>query len=201
MTLPVFGPHPSRGLPTGMSLPIDLTDLLHGHAVEWERLEFKRSWNSVDVLHTLCAFANDFDNLGGGYVVIGVAEENGRPELPPEGLTPQEADRIQKELLNLGNSSIRPAYHPIAAPYELSRKLVLVLWAPGGRTRPYRARTSLAKDKPDDYAWFIRKNSNTVKARGADEAELMGLAATVPLDDRENIFAKVDDISRELVVE
>jgi ATP-dependent DNA helicase RecG len=76
-----------------------------------------------------------------------------------------------------------------------------VLWAPGGRTRPYRARTSLSKDKADDYAWFIRKNSSTVKARGADEAELMGLAATVPLDDRENIFAKVDDLSRDLIVE
>jgi ATP-dependent DNA helicase RecG len=184
-----------------MSLPIDITDLLHGHAVEWERLEFKRSWNPADVLHTLCAFANDFHNLGGGYVVIGVAEENGRPVLPPEGLKPQEADRIQKDLLNLGNSSIRPPYHPLTAPYEIDGKLVLVLWAPGGRTRPYRARSSLAKDKADDYAWFIRKNSNTVKARGADETELMGLAAAVPLDDRENIFAKVDDLSRDLVVE
>jgi hypothetical protein len=42
-----------------MSLPIAITDLLHGHAVEWERLEFKKSWNPIDVLHTLCAFAND----------------------------------------------------------------------------------------------------------------------------------------------
>jgi ATP-dependent DNA helicase RecG len=183
-----------------MSLPIAITDLLHGHAVEWERLEFKRSWNPRDVLHTLCAFANDFHNLGGGYVVIGIEEENGRPVLPPVGLTPQEADRIQKELLNLGNSAIRPPYHPLAAPYEIDGKLVLVLWAPGGRTRPYRARTSLAKDKSDE-AWFIRKNSNTVKARGADEAELMGLAASVPLDDRENIFAKGDDLSRELIVD
>jgi ATP-dependent DNA helicase RecG len=78
-----------------VSLPIAITDLLHGHAVEWERLELKKGWNPVDVLHTLCAFANDFHNLGGGYIVIGVAEENGRPVLPPEGLTPQEADSIQ----------------------------------------------------------------------------------------------------------
>lgn len=134
-----------------MSLPIAITDLLHGHAVEWERLEFKKSWNPIDVLHTLCAFANDFHNLGGGYIVIGVAEENGRPVLPPVGLTPQEADRIQKELLNLGNSALRPPYHPLAAPYEVEGKLVLVLWAPGGRTRPYRARVSLAKDKTDAY--------------------------------------------------
>lgn len=32
--------------------------------------------NKRHIIHTLSAFANDFDNLGGGYVVIGVAEEN-----------------------------------------------------------------------------------------------------------------------------
>jgi ATP-dependent DNA helicase RecG len=182
-----------------MSLPIAITDILHGHAVEWERLEFKESWNPLKVLHTLCAFANDFHNLGGGYVVIGVAEENGRPVLPPVGITQQEADRIQKELLNLGHSAIRPQYHPIAAPYVVDGKLVLVLWAPGGRTRPYRARASLSKDSTEE-AWFIRKNSSTVKAQGADLTELMSLAASVPLDDRENAFAKVGDLSRDLII-
>lgn len=54
-----------------MPLPINVNDLLHGKAVEWERLEFKQGWNPVDTLHTLFAFANDFHNLGGGYVVVG----------------------------------------------------------------------------------------------------------------------------------
>jgi len=75
-----------------MTLPIRIADILHGYAVEWERLEFKESWNPLRVLHTLCAFANDFHNLGGGYIVIGVAEENGRPILPPVGITQEEAD-------------------------------------------------------------------------------------------------------------
>lgn len=35
-----------------MSLPINLSDLLHGHAVEWERLEFKAGWNPQDVPHS-----------------------------------------------------------------------------------------------------------------------------------------------------
>ena len=43
--------------------------------------------------------------------------------------------------------------------------------------------------------WAIRLGSRHPKA------ELMGLAAAVPLDDRENIFAKVDDLSRDLIVE
>jgi len=49
-------------------LPINLSSLLHGRSVEWERLEFKRGWNPVEVLHTVCAFANDFHNFGGGYI-------------------------------------------------------------------------------------------------------------------------------------
>ena len=38
-----------------MSLPINIKDLIHGHSVEWERLEFKRGWNHEDVIHTMCA--------------------------------------------------------------------------------------------------------------------------------------------------
>ncbi len=64
-------------------LPIPIDSLLHGKAVEWERLEFKEGWNPLSVLHTLCAFANDFHNLGGGYIALGVAEQDDRPSLPP----------------------------------------------------------------------------------------------------------------------
>lgn len=181
------------------ALPLDIHALLHGQKVEWERLEFKVGWNPLQVLHTLCAFANDFHNLGGGYLVLGVAEVGGRPVLPPVGLDPARIDAIQKELLNLGNSAIQPPYHPIAVPYEIEGRHILVLWAPGGQTRPYRARTSLARDSRD-YAWFIRKDSSTVRARGGDETELLGLAATVPFDDRLNLSARVEDLSPELMV-
>ncbi|HEY5510424.1 MAG TPA: hypothetical protein VIK10_05275 [Prolixibacteraceae bacterium] len=50
-----------------MALPVNITELLHGKVVEWERLEFKEGWNPEDVLHSVCAFANDINNWGGGY--------------------------------------------------------------------------------------------------------------------------------------
>jgi len=75
-----------------------------------------------------------------------------------------------------------------------------VVWAPGGETRPYKARVSLAKGSKE-WAWFIRRGSSTVRARGADERELLGLAATVPFDDRGNQSATLDDLSRRLVGE
>jgi ATP-dependent DNA helicase RecG len=52
-------------------LPINLADLLRQRTVEGVRIEYKAGWNPESVLHTLCAFANDFYNLGGGYLVIG----------------------------------------------------------------------------------------------------------------------------------
>ena len=67
-----------------MALPINITELIHGSTVESERIEFKEGWNPEIILHTICAFANDVNNWGGGYLVIGIAEENGRALLPPK---------------------------------------------------------------------------------------------------------------------
>lgn len=66
-----------------MSLPINISELLNGQTVEWDRLEFKAGWNPEDILHTIGAFANDINNWGGGYIILGVEEKNGIPVLPP----------------------------------------------------------------------------------------------------------------------
>lgn len=50
-------------------LPINLNALFHHRTIESERVEYKAGWNPEAVLHSICAFANDFHNLGGGYVV------------------------------------------------------------------------------------------------------------------------------------
>lgn len=181
-------------------LPINLEALLRGRAIEGERVEYKAGWNPESVLHTICAFANDFHNLGGGYLVIGVEEENGRPVLPPKGIAPDRVDALQKELLQLGHQAIQPTFHPLSASYTVDGRTVLVIWAPGGETRPYKCRVSLAKDGKD-WAWYIRVGSSTVRARGADERELLGLAATVPFDDRRNLSASIDNLSRRLIGE
>ena len=181
-----------------LKLPISLNEVLRGKSVEWERLEYKKGWNPEAVLHSMCAFANDFHNLGGGYIIVGVEEKDGRPVLPPAGIDPGSLDGIQKELLNLGHSAIQPMYHPLSAPYEIDGKWILVIWVPGGETRPYKAKKSLSKDS-NVWGYYIRKLSNTVQAKGADEQELIGLAATVPFDDRYNQQASVDDLSADLI--
>lgn len=47
-------------------LPINLTDLLRQRTVEGERIEYKAGWNPDPIIRTVFAFANDFENLGGG---------------------------------------------------------------------------------------------------------------------------------------
>lgn len=50
-----------------MPLPINITSLISKKTIEDSRIEYKRSWNPERILHTICAFANDYENIGGGY--------------------------------------------------------------------------------------------------------------------------------------
>lgn len=113
-----------------MALPINVLDLINGRAVESERIEYKKGWNPGPIYRSICAFANDFDDIGGGYVIVGIAEENGRPVLPPEGLGEEDLDGIQKEMIQL-NNLINPAYHPKISIEEIQGKKILVIWAFG----------------------------------------------------------------------
>ena len=181
-----------------MALPINITDLLSGKLVESERLEFKTGWNPEAVLHTMCAFANDFHNLGGGYLVIGVEEKNGLPVLPPVGIGAGSLDAMQKEMLHLGHSAIQPPYHPLLFPEVVDGRRVLVIWVPGGPARPYKAKATLAKDARE-WRYYLRKGSSTVRASGPDEQELMGLANQIPFDDRVNQQATMADLDLGLI--
>lgn len=64
--------------------------------------------NPEAVLHTMCAFANDFHNLGGGYIFIGATEHQGQPVLPPTGFPASKLDGIQKEILEIGHRIRNP---------------------------------------------------------------------------------------------
>jgi len=167
--------------------------------VEWERLEFKLGWNPNEIMHTITAIANDINNWGGGYIIIGVDEENGRPILPPEGIDENRIDKIQKELLNYCYQ-LKPNYFPIVEPVHIKGKNILVVWASGGQNRPYNCpKDFFAKQKESVY--YIRRYSNTVKAGEVEKKELYLLAGNVPYDDRINHSAEMSDIKLTLVKE
>jgi len=60
-------------------LPVKLKNLIHAQTVESVRIEFKRTWSQPileSTIRSICAFANDFFNLNGGYIIIGIEEKD-----------------------------------------------------------------------------------------------------------------------------
>jgi len=128
-----------------MALPVNISELLHGKVVEWERLEFKEGWNPEDILHSVCAFANDINNWGGGYFIIGFQSVEGNPQFPPKGILLNSLDRIQGDLTGMCYK-IQPNYLPITQPYEMNGEQILVVWCPAGDMRPYSCPSILGND-------------------------------------------------------
>lgn len=178
-------------------LPVNLDDLLHQRSVESARVEFKASWSEhtgSQVLRTVCAFANDYQNLNGGYIVMGVAEQNGQAVLPPAGLGPEDVERAEKWLRGRCKA-MNPAYDPIFSPELVADRLVLVLWVPASENRPHRA-----PDAKGNWKYWIRVGSATVDAETSGQlGMLLEQTARVPWDDRVASDAQVEDL-REIKV-
>lgn len=185
-----------------MPLPINIVELIKRRVVENARVEYKGSWNPEPILHSICAFANDIDNWGGGYIIIGIDEENGMPKFPIRGLDKSIIDRINKELLQKCNL-IEPRYIPIVEQTMFDGKEIIVLWVPGGSDRPYKCPVAFPteKAKKAEKAYYIRKMSNSIRANALEEQELILLANNQPYDDRANLMARIEDLKSSLISE
>ena len=125
--------------------------------MEWARIEFKEGWNPDTTLKTISAFANDIDNWGGGYIVIGAKEKDGKLVRPVTGIAPDAVDRIQKDLLRYCKY-LKPVYIPQSEPVYFDGKLLLLVWCPGGYERPY-ACPKAPDTKNSEKIYYIRKLS------------------------------------------
>jgi ATP-dependent DNA helicase RecG len=183
------------------SLPININDLLHFQGIESARVEFKQSWDEhttgLQVLKTLCAFANDFYNVNGGYIVIGVGESDGVAVLPPQGLDPNSLDHIQKWIRGNCNR-LDPTVQPILSPELVDGKLMLVIWVPASEGRPHQAPVLLSGG---DRTYYVRLGSETVEAKGKIRTDLLSMCAKIPFDDRRANQFTPDDLRATLVRE
>lgn len=196
-----MGPHaPTRyGRHTGavssrVPLPFSIDALLTG-AVESVRLDFKATWDSFtgpSAVHTLCAFANDLQGVGGGYVVIGAEEAApGVAKIPPRGLARESLESIQRAIQGQCRGWIEPEYQPLVAPVEYEGQALLVLYAPPGDVRPYRAR----RDPKGEHIHWVRLGTQTVEARGEVLRQLLALTAKITFDDRRRDDVPLDRLS------
>lgn len=180
-----------------MAIPTNIKTLLSGEVVEWARIEFKQTWDAATSLKTICAFANDLDNWGGGYIVIGVEEKDGRPVYPLKGVPSEKLDSYQKNIFS-NCKLIRPAYTTIIGVETYQNKQFIVIWCPGGDNRPYSSPKTMAKDHKE-HIHYIRKASNTVEPSDDEEKDLFTLANRVPFDDRVNHQADISDLNITLI--
>ena len=190
------------------SLVINVNDLLSLQGVEKQRVEFKKAWHDIkeyrsggtywQVVHTICAFANDFYNDNGGYIIIGVEEKkNWKDEgddrqiiLPPFGVAGKNLDRIQQEIMRACQREIKPEYFPILSPEvvecpgEKRGKLVLVIWAAASDNRPHMCR----EGEKLQSLHYIRRGTETKKAIPGEVEQLLHLKSKIPFDDRRTMI-------------
>ncbi len=180
-----------------MALPTNLSTLLEGGVVEWGRLEFKETWDPQSSLKTICAFANDLDNWGGGYLVIGVQSADDGTPADLVGVDPAKVDAYLKDMLNKCKM-IQPDYTPITEVVKHDGKLFIMVWAPGGSQRPYSS-PKVPTGKPSERVYWIRKMSSTIKPSEAEKRDLYTLANNIPFDDCVNHDADLADLNISLI--
>jgi len=182
-----------------MALHLNIEDLLSARTVESDRIEFKEGWNPDAIYRSICAFANDFENLGGGYILIGVKEDEitKTAKRPVKGLTTAEIAEIQLKMIGF-NNLVQPAYHPHLFIEDVDGKQILVLWIPGGSNRPYQVPEHITSGVKKNF-YYIRKYASSVKANVEEQQELISMANQIPFDDRAYTHASMDSISMVLV--
>lgn len=180
-----------------MAIPTNIKTLLSGSVVEWARIEFKETWDAEASLKTVCVFANDLDNWGGGYIIIGVKEVDGKLAYPLKGVPLDKIDVYQKNILSRCKL-IRPAYMPIVEVIDFENHKFIVLWCPGGDNRPYSSPKTMAKDNKERIH-YIRKASSTIEPSDEEEKDLFNLANRIPFDDRVNHQADISDLNIVLI--
>ena len=109
-----------------MALLTDINDLLNKRKVESDRIEFKKGWNPTAIYRSICAFANDIEDNGGGYILVGVEAIDGVPVRPVTGLSLTEIDNIQRKM-NDYNNMFEPYYMPRPSVEEVDGKHILAL--------------------------------------------------------------------------
>ena len=182
-------------------IPLKIETLLEGRVVEHDRVEYKTGWNPNDIIHSICAFANDYDNTNGGYIVIGVKEKNGMPVFPLAGVPKEDLDSIQQEIFQYCNMIV-PRYIPKleVVDYKNTGIFLIYLWCSAGDSGPYQAPKVVYVEKGEkadkNLKYWIRPASLTSEAKQDEISELFDKFNSVPFDDRVNRKATIDSIRR-----
>lgn len=175
-----------------MTVAIDIQQL---SARESEQTEWKEGVADVDdVVATLSAFANDLQNLGGGYVVCGAREArdaHGFPVLVRTGLAASRLKEVENQVLAKCRDLVSPPITPMVEelPSDEESRRILVFIQP---STPHAHSFRRPKEGPKHY---VRTSRSTVEARnGVLRDLLVRKGAMEPWDRRACSHATVNDL-------
>lgn len=140
---------------------------------ESERVEWKENVADIDsVVKTAVAFANDFSNLGGGYIVCGAKEikdEHGFQKLVQIGLLSDRFKEVENKVLSDLRDKVFPPIVPLIEEIPVkddSRILIFIIPATGD-AHNYRA------SGKDASTYYVRIGRETREARNGILRELL----------------------------
>jgi ATP-dependent DNA helicase RecG len=140
---------------------------------ESEQIEWKENVADIDdVVETLSAFANDLQNLGGGYVVCGAQEakdEHGFPKLVRAGLPASRMKEIEGTVLTRCRERVSPPITPLVEELETldpSRRILAFIQPATGTAHTFRRGKDGAKH-------YVRASRHTIEARNGVLRDLL----------------------------
>ena len=140
---------------------------------ESDQVEWKENVaDPDDVAETLSAFANDWSNLGGGYVACGAREEkdeHGFPQVAIVGLSAARLKEVEGKVLTACRDRVSPSIAPLVEelPAESPDRRVLVFIMPSTRSAHlFRRREQAGK-------YYVRISRETREARNGILRELL----------------------------
>lgn len=176
---------------------------MKGEKTDWTELVQRESarveWkeNVADpqgVVKTICAFANDFQQVGGGRVLCGLKEEKdeyGEPAAIVVGLDEKRLKEIKNKILDSCHRYVEPPLTPEVSEYPLendpSRRILA--FAVTGSQYAHRFRT-----KNDGVNYYIRVDDRTRPANGLIPQLLERKKAWPPYLDQTHPEAAIEDI-------
>lgn len=141
---------------------------------ESDRVEWKRSVaDEEDVAATICAFANDIQNIGGGSVVCGAEETtdaHGFQSVTMVGLDGSDLKRVHGKVLDLCRDCIDPPIVPCVETIDTDdpARRVLVF-----DVIPVRQAHSFRRRNADGGKHYVRQGNRTIEARNGLLRELL----------------------------
>jgi ATP-dependent DNA helicase RecG len=173
---------------------INLKELLYK---ENEQVEWKENVADIpQVVKTLVAIANDYSNLGGGYVVCGVKEikdSHGFPSVELIGLSSDRFKQIQKTVLDTCLKHVFPSIVPIIEEVKINEEKRILIFIMPASKRAHSFKAGSSEETPNTY--YIRTGNETREARNGLQKELLIRKNEIePWDARHAQGAEIKDL-------